>query len=87
MKKFFAVVFALVILAGTAYAADEDSWDSSEEEQAAETQSSEEKKAVETQSGLAALAKNPDALRAAISVAKARAQQKEMAEQGAQAEY
>lgn len=82
MKKFFAVVFALMILTGTAYAADENSWNS-DEEKAGETN---QEKVNETQSGLAALAKNPEALKAAVNVAKARAKQKEMAE-GTKAEY
>ncbi len=69
MKKIFAVVFTLMLLAGPAFAADED-WNSNEEN--ATTPAADAPKA-----GIAALAQNPAALRAMINIAKARAKQNE----------
>ncbi|OGW72169.1 MAG: hypothetical protein A2Y02_03585 [Omnitrophica bacterium GWA2_52_12] len=69
MKKLLAAMFALMMISGVAFAADE--WDDED------VQADSEKSAVAR--NLSALAKNPQALKAAASVAKVRAKQKEMA--------
>ncbi len=68
MKKIFAGIFALMMIANVAFAANEmDSKDKKDGDKSAVARN------------LSALAKNPQALKAAASVAKVRAKQKEMA--------
>lgn len=79
MKKSFVLfLLATMFLAGQAFAA-EDSWNSYGMGDS-NTQTEEDKKAVAR--NIAALAKNPEALKAAANIAKIRMKQREQAAQG-----
>ena len=78
MKKSLVLLFlGIVLLTGKAFAADDD-WDSYGNETAAPAKAAptdEDKKAVAR--NIAALAKNPEALKAAANIAKIRIKQKQ----------
>ena len=73
-KNFLLFLFGALLVAGTVYAADD--WDSygNYDDQKVE-QTAEDKKAVAR--NIAALARNPEALKAAANIAKIRMKQKE----------
>ncbi len=74
MKKIFAAILvALCLTATAAYAAND--WDSGSQKKGKAT--ADDKKAMAR--NLSAMAKNPEALKAAANVAKVRSKQKEMA--------